>query len=361
MRNVLVTGGAGFIGSNFVHLLLGERPATRVVTLDLLTYAGVRENLEGIPDASRHTFVEGDVCDRDLVGRLLVDHEVDTIVHFAAESHVDRSITGPAAFVRTNIEGTFALLEAAREAWLHHDSDDTSRHLFHHVSTDEVFGDLGPDDPPFHESTPYDPSSPYSASKAASDHLVRAYGRTYGMPFTITNCSNNYGPRQLPEKLIPLTIMRALRGESIPVYGDGAQIRDWLYVDDHCVGILQVLDTGTIGETYNIGGGNQPTNLELVRTLCRLLDEAAPSSSVSSHEDLITFVTDRPGHDRRYAIDYGKIESELGWRPQESLESGLRKTIAWYLENSAWVDLVTEREINKDWLRQQYDKREERT
>ncbi len=355
MHNVLVTGGAGFIGSNFVHHLVGVRPEIRVVTLDLLTYAGVRENLDGLTDPSRHTFVQGDICDHDLVNRLLGEHEIDTIVHFAAESHVDRSILGPAAFVRTNIEGTFALLEAARTAW-GTPPGGAEQYRFHHVSTDEVFGDLGPEDPPFTEETPYDPSSPYSASKAASDHLVRAYGRTYGLPFTITNCSNNYGPRQLPEKLIPLTIMRALRGESIPIYGDGGQIRDWLFVEDHCEGILDVLERGHTGETYNIGGGNQPTNLQLVRTLCRLLDEAAPQTG-TSYEELVTFVADRPGHDRRYAIDCSKIESEMKWRPRQSLDSGLRETIDWYLANPDWLERVTARNANRDWIEQQYQNR----
>jgi dTDP-glucose 4,6-dehydratase len=359
MRNVLVTGGAGFIGSNFVHHALREQPHLHVVTLDLLTYAGVRANLDGLSHPDRHSFVHGDICDGKLIVQLLRDHQIDTIVHFAAESHVDRSISGPAEFIRTNIDGTFVMLEATREVWKDQVSADGHRRVFHHVSTDEVFGDLGSDDPPFSESTPYDPSSPYSASKAASDHLVRAYGRTYGLPYTISNCSNNYGPRQLPEKLIPLTIMRALRGESIPVYGDGGQIRDWLYVDDHCTGILNILERGRIGETYNIGGGNQPTNLEVVRTICSVLDEVQPNSENVPHANLITFVTDRPGHDRRYAIDSRKIESELDWHPRESLESGLRKTISWYLDNADWVEAVSSRDSNRDWFERQYENREE--
>jgi dTDP-glucose 4,6-dehydratase len=358
MKNVLVTGGAGFIGANFVHYLLGVRPEVNVVTLDLLTYAGFRENLDGLPDPSRHSFVKGDICDGELVTRILREHNIDTIVHFAAESHVDRSIAGPAAFVHTNIEGTFALLEVARTVWQDGGSPEGRTCAFHHVSTDEVFGDLGPSDPAFTESTPYDPSSPYSASKAASDHLVRAYGRTYGIPYTISNCSNNYGPRQLPEKLIPLTIMRALRGESIPIYGDGRQIRDWLYVDDHCTGILAILERGRVGETYNIGGGNQPTNLDIVHTLCGLMDEMVPSKTEGSYRELIAFVTDRPGHDRRYAIDFRKIESELGWTPQESLESGLRKTVRWYLDNGTWMEAVTTRETSRDWIEEHYEQRE---
>ncbi len=354
MRSLLVTGGAGFIGSNFVHYMLSRHADIRITNLDVLTYAGVRESLDGLSAPDRHSFVEGDICDERLVNSILADHEIDTIVHFAAESHVDRSISGPAAFVETNIEGTFNLLEAARAFWLR--GNGTQRPVrFHHVSTDEVYGRLGPSDAPFSETTPYDPSSPYAASKAASDHLVRAYGRTYGLPFTISNCSNNYGPRQLPEKLIPLTLQRALAGEPIPIYGDGRQIRDWLYVDDHCAAIDAILERGSDGETYNVGGGNQPTNLEIVRRICRHLDSLRPAGA--PHDRLITFVKDRPGHDRRYAIDFTKINRELGWEPTEDLDSGLKTTIRWYLDNEAWVDAVTSRPSYRSWVDQNYARR----
>ncbi|MBT8401943.1 MAG: dTDP-glucose 4,6-dehydratase, partial [Rhodothermia bacterium] len=321
---MLVTGGAGFIGSNFIHYMLRCSDA-RLVTLDALTYAGLRENLEHLPDSSRHAFVHGDICDRELVWSIFDNHQIDTVVHFAAESHVDRSIVAPGRFIETNVVGTMNLLEAARNRW----PDQAGYHRFHHVSTDEVYGTLEPEEPAFTESTPYDPSSPYSASKAASDHLVRAYHRTYGLPVTISNCSNNYGPRQLPEKLIPLTILRALRGEEIPVYGDGMQVRDWLYVDDHCGAINSILRGGREGETYNVGGGNQPANLSIVESICEILDELVGVQSKGPRESLITFVADRPGHDRRYAIDFSKIESELGWSPKETLEAGLRKTVKW--------------------------------
>ena len=355
MKHVLVTGGAGFIGSNFIHYLLKTEPDVRIYTLDALTYAGHRENLANLPDDSRHTFLHGNINDRALVDDLLRKHHIDTIVHFAAETHVDRSITGPASFIETNVIGTFTLLEAARQAWLEEQTVSDPR--FHHVSTDEVFGTLAPDDPPFCESTPYDPNSPYAASKASSDHLVRAYHRTYGLPITITNCSNNYGPRQFPEKLIPLVIFNALQGKPLPIYGDGQQIRDWLYVEDHCTAIHAVLTKGRLGETYLVGGRNQPPNIELVRQICAILDERFPASPHTPHADLMQHVTDRPGHDRRYDITTGKIETELGWQPQHDLDQGLRGTVDWYLGNSAWITAVTGGAGFDDWMNKNYTQR----
>ena len=335
-RNVLVTGGAGFIGCNFVRHLLATDPEIRIVTLDLLTYAGSLDNLRELPAPTRHLFVQGDICDRALVDRLLREHRIDTIAHFAAESHVDRSITGPAAFVQTNLVGTFTLLEAARAAWL--DGKTAEGRRFHHISTDEVYGTLQRDDPPFTETTPYAPNSPYSASKAGSDHLVRAYFHTYGLPVVTTNCSNNYGPFQHGEKFIPTVIRSCLLQKPIPVYGDGSNIRDWLYVEDHCRGIDAVIRRGRSGETYNIGGCNEWANLDIARLICQLLDERRPKHA--PHEQLITFVTDRPGHDWRYAIDAGKMDRELGWRPRETFNTGIAKTVDWYLErhaaNPAW-------------------------
>ncbi|MBC14864.1 MAG: dTDP-glucose 4,6-dehydratase [Rhodothermaceae bacterium] len=329
---VLITGGAGFIGSAMVRSALARRPEHRVVTLDALTYAGSVASLADLDGAERHTFVHGDIRDGALVRDLLREHAVGLVVHLAAESHVDRSISGPSAFVETNVLGTQTLLDACREVW---DGADGVR--FHHVSTDEVYGDLGPDDPAFTEQTPYAPSSPYSASKAGSDHLVRASGRTYGLPVSITNCSNNYGPRQYPEKLIPVVLQRALAGEPIPVYGDGANVRDWLFVDDHCDAIWTVIERGAVGETYNVGGHAEVGNLDLVRMLCAILDERRPASA--PHADLITFVTDRPGHDRRYAVDTAKIEA-LGWSPRQSLRTGLEATVDWYLAHQSWVSTV---------------------
>ncbi len=352
MKNVLVTGGAGFIGANFIRYLLRTDPQARIVNLDALTYAGSLENLRGLPDEARHTFVHGDICDAALVERLLVENEIDTIVHFAAESHVDRSILGPAPFVQTNVVGTFTLLEAARLVW----KGDFAGKRFHHVSTDEVFGSLAPDDPPFTETTPYAPRSPYSASKAASDHLVRAYFHTYGLPVTLTNCSNNYGPYQFPEKLIPLMILNALEGKLLPVYGDGRQIRDWLYVEDHCEAIDLVLRRGRPGETYNISGGNQTCNLEIVHHICALLDELHPEGA--PHVQLITHVPDRPGHDRRYAMDSRKIQVELGWRPRHDLLSGLRATVEWYLNHPQWVQAIRMRNDYQTWLEKNYSRRE---
>lgn len=327
-HNVLVTGGAGFIGSNFVEHLLDSDPDVRLINLDLLTYAGTLDNLAGVSNSDRHTFVQGDICDAELVARLLREHDVETIVHFAAESHVDRSITGPAEFIQTNLVGTFTLLEAARVLWIDEKRLSADACRFHHISTDEVYGTLGRDDPAFAETTPYAPNSPYSASKAGSDHLVRAYYHTYGLPVTTTNCSNNYGPRQHGEKFIPTIIRSCLFEKPIPVYGDGSNIRDWLYVLDHCRGIDEVIRKGRLGETYNVGGNCEMSNLDVVRAVCGVLDEVRPRSS--PHFDLVEFVTDRPGHDWRYAIDISKIETELGWEPEESFESGIRKTVDWY-------------------------------
>ena len=357
MHHVLVTGGAGFIGSNFVRYLLRVEPEVHVVNLDALTYAGSLENLTDLPDPQRHTFVHGDICDRSLVDALLHEHQIDTVVHFAAESHVDRSIFGPARFVQTNIIGTFTLLEAVRQFWLQERALPKETVLFHHVSTDEVFGSLEPRDPPFSETTPYAPNSPYAASKAASDHLVRAYGHTYGLPYTLTNCSNNYGPYQFPEKLIPLMILNALEGRALPVYGDGGQIRDWLYVEDHCEALWLVIRKGRRGETYNIGGGNQPTNLEVVQTLCAILDEILPQSPHAPHAKLIQFVADRPGHDRRYAMDIRKICQELGWQPKESLRSGLEKTVRWYLNHPQWIEAIRRESDYQEWMQKNYAER----
>lgn len=356
MRNVLVTGGAGFIGSNFVRHLLRNEPEVKILNLDALTYAGSMENLRDLPDPRRHSFVEGDICDASLVSDLLRRNDIDTIVHFAAESHVDRSILGPGPFIQTNVMGTFTLLEAARGFWLAHDDSEIQKYRFHHVSTDEVYGSLGPDDPPFSETTPYAPNSPYAASKAASDHLVRAYGHTYSLPISISNCSNNYGPYQFPEKLIPLMILSALEGKPLPVYGDGRQIRDWLYVEDHCEAIHVILRRGRAGETYNVGGGNQPTNLTIVETICEMLDELRPSTS--SHHDLIQFVVDRPGHDRRYAMDISKIHRELEWSPRHSLADGMRASVQWFLSHPDWTSAILKRSEYRDWLERNYQKRE---
>ncbi len=357
MKNILVTGGAGFIGSNFVHFILQREPQVSVVNLDALTYAGSLENLRQLPDPDRHAFVHGEITDRDLVNELLRSHQIDTIVHFAAETHVDRSILGPEQFIQTNIVGTFTLLEAARRFWLQDQAVPLDDVRFHHVSTDEVYGTLAPGDPAFREDTPYDPRSPYSASKAASDHLVRAYFHTYGVPVTITNCSNNYGPYQFPEKLIPVMIANALEGKELPVYGDGLQIRDWLYVDDHSEAIRRVIRSGRVGETYNIGGDNQPPNIEVVQTICHILDELRRESPHQPHESLIRFVKDRPGHDRRYDIDISKIKNELGWEPQESLATGLLKTVTWYLENQDWVNAILQREDYQAWMSRNYEQR----
>jgi dTDP-glucose 4,6-dehydratase len=355
MQNILVTGGAGFIGSNFVHYLLHAEPNAQVVNLDVLTYAGSLENLRGTSDSRQYAFVHGDICDSELVRRLLRTYRIDTIVHFAAESHVDRSIIAPEQFIRTNIVGTYTLLEQARGFWMTEKPFPRESVRFHHVSTDEVYGSLAADAPAFSETTPYAPNSPYAASKASSDHLVRSYAHTYGMPVTISNCSNNYGPRQFPEKLIPLIILNALARKSLPIYGDGQQIRDWLYVTDHCEAIHKILMLGRPGETYNIGGGNQPANLGIVETICDLLDEVRPPAA---HHKLITFVADRPGHDRRYAMNIAKIEKDLGWRPSHSLADGLRETVEWYLANSDWATVIQKQQEYQRWLGQNYQERE---
>lgn len=355
MRNILVTGGAGFIGSNFVRHILDARQDVHVVNLDVLSYAGSRENLKDLPGVGRHEFVHGDIRDRPLVDRLLRDHNIDTIVHFAAETHVDRSILGPEPFIQTNVVGTFTLLEAARQCWLPEGAA-APGHRFHHVSTDEVYGSLGPNEPAFSESTPYAPNSPYAASKAASDHLVRAYAHTYGLPVTISNCSNNYGPYQFPEKLIPLMILNALGARPLPVYGDGQQIRDWLFVQDHCEAIQAILERGTAGRMYNIGGGNQPANLTIVQTICDMLDELRPAST--THSQLIQYVADRPGHDRRYAMDIARISSELNWRPRHSLTEGLQATIEWYLAHTEWIEAIRKQADYQNWVSSNYDKRE---
>jgi dTDP-glucose 4,6-dehydratase len=338
MKTLLVTGGAGFIGGNFVHHVIGRSEA-RVVNLDKLTYAGNLDTLAPLRANPRHIFVQGDIADQALVQRLLADYEVDAVVNFAAESHVDRSIDGPAAFVETNVVGTFNLLDCARDYWSGLSKPRKEAFRFLHVSTDEVYGSLGATGR-FTESTPYAPNSPYSASKAASDHLARAWHHTYGLPVLTTNCSNNYGPYQFPEKLIPLVTLKALRGESLPIYGDGGNIRDWLYVEDHCRAIWRVLEAGRPGEVYNVGGDSERTNLQVVDTLCSLLDALVPSSPYRPHAKLKTFVTDRPGHDRRYAIDATKLKTELGWTPRESFESGLERTLRWYLENRSWCERV---------------------
>lgn len=335
-HNMLVTGGAGFIGANFVRHYLSTNLTVNIINLDLLTYAGSLNNLEGLPDLSRHHFIQGDIADSALITKILRDNQVDTIVHFAAESHVDRSIQGPSAFVQTNVVGTFVLLEAARQYWLKEKKRLDTECRFHHISTDEVYGTLAKSDPAFTETTAYAPNSPYSASKAGSDHLVRAYYHTYHLPVTISNCSNNYGPYQHPEKFIPTVIRSCMEWKPIPVYGDGSNIRDWLYVEDHCRGIADILSNGRVGEAYNLGGQHEIDNLSLVNTICKMLDKLYPREK--SYSSLIHFVTDRPGHDWRYAIDITKISRELGWHPHESFESGLRKTIAFYCENESVLD-----------------------
>ncbi|MBP7442596.1 MAG: dTDP-glucose 4,6-dehydratase [Thauera sp.] len=352
---ILVTGGAGFIGANFVldWLAASDEP---VVNLDALTYAGNLETLACLQGDPRHLFVHGDICDRALVDRLFAEHKPRAVVHFAAESHVDRSIHGPGAFVRTNVEGTFTLLEAARAHWSTLPAGERETFRFLHVSTDEVYGSLGPNDPAFTETKTYEPNSPYSASKAASDHLVRAWHHTYGLPVLTTNCSNNYGPYQFPEKLIPLMIVNALAGKPLPIYGDGLNVRDWLYVGDHCSAIREVLARGRLGETYNVGGWNEMANIDIVTTLCALLDELRPDAG-GSYARLVTYVKDRPGHDRRYAIDARKIERELGWRPAETFQSGIRKTVQWYLDNPGWIANV-QSGAYRDWVARNYAGRE---
>lgn len=344
-RSIVITGGAGFIGSNFVHHWCENYPEDRVIVLDALTYAGNLHNLATLKDRKNFRFLQGDICDRALVDELFAGENIDTVAHFAAESHVDRSILGPGAFVQTNVVGTFTLLESFRQHWLSNHQPDNYRFL--HVSTDEVYGSLGVDDPAFTETTPYAPNSPYSASKAGSDHLARAYFHTYGMPTIITNCSNNYGSYHFPEKLIPLMCINILLGKPLPVYGDGQNVRDWLYVRDHCQALDTVIHKGKAGETYNIGGNNEVKNIDLVRMLCDLMDELAPDLPVKPAQNLITFVRDRPGHDRRYAIDASKIRTELGWQPQETVEGGLRKTIQWYLDHRDWWQPLLSKEYQE--------------
>ncbi|HEY2682959.1 MAG TPA: dTDP-glucose 4,6-dehydratase [Steroidobacteraceae bacterium] len=363
-HNLFVTGGAGFIGSNFVHHWLAKPGAGKLVVFDALTYAGNPDNLSGLEKNPRFVFVKGDICDEATVRTLLEEHRIDTLVHFAAESHVDRSILGPDDFIRTNVVGTHALLKVAKALWVERKL--VAKHRFHHVSTDEVYGSLSPADPRFHEDTPYAPNSPYSASKAGSDHLVRAYHETFGLSTTITNCSNNYGPYHFPEKLIPLTIVNILQGKPLPVYGDGLQIRDWLYVEDHCVAIALALERGLPGQVYNIGGNSETTNIEIVRGLCALLDERiaesselraafaqAPASQGKRSSELITHVKDRPGHDRRYAIDCSKAARELGYAPARDLATGLRATVDWYLANRRWWQALLDKKY-ADWLAKNY-------
>jgi dTDP-glucose 4,6-dehydratase len=363
-RNVFITGGAGFIGANFVRHWLANSGGGRVVVFDALTYAGNIDNLAGLDDDPRYVFVKGDICDEATVRALLEQHRIDTLVHFAAESHVDRSILGPDDFIRTNIVGTHSLLKAAKAQWI--DRKMVAAHRFHHVSTDEVYGSLGPADPPFNERTPYAPNSPYSASKASSDHLVRAYYETFGLQSTVTNCSNNYGPYQFPEKLIPLTIVNILLGKPLPVYGDGLQVRDWLHVEDHCAAIALALERGNPGQVYNIGGNSETTNIEIVRTLCRLVDQAlsgrpelqrafpsSPAVNGRRSVDLITHVRDRPGHDRRYAIDYTKAARDLGYAPARDLANGLHATLGWYLANTIWWQALLGRDYS-EWLDKNY-------
>jgi dTDP-glucose 4,6-dehydratase len=352
MKNVLVTGGAGFIGSNFIRYLLANGSAEKVINLDALTYAGNIANLAGVDADARYRFVHADIRSREVVQKLLVEEQIDTIVHFAAETHVDRSIIQPEIFIESNVLGTFQLLEAARLAW----GADFSGKRFHHVSTDEVYGTLSPDEPAFTESTPYNPRSPYSASKAGSDHCARAYFHTYGLPVTLSNCSNNYGPYQYPEKFIPVIILNCLIGEPIPVYGDGQQVRDWIYVEDHCAGILRVLQAGAPGETYHLGGGNQISNLHILKQVCALMDRKRPDSPYTPHKSLLRFVTDRPGHDRRYAMDCAKAKAELGWQAQEDLAGGLEKTIDWYLGHMDWLLAAAQDEKYRAWIRAHYKK-----
>jgi len=355
-QNILVTGGAGFIGSNFIRYLQDHQLSSKIVNLDLLTYAGSLQNLHDLPHPEQFVFIQGDVCDQALVEGILRDYQIDTIVHFAAESHVDRSLQGPSAFIQTNIIGTFALLEAARKVWLIEQGKTEKEVRFHHISTDEVFGSLEPGDPAFEETTPYAPNSPYAASKASSDHLVRSYGHSFGLPFTISNCSNNYGPFQFPEKLIPLMILNALTGKPLPIYGDGMQIRDWLYVEDHCDAIWTILQKGKNSESYNIGGGNQPPNIEIVKTICAILDKIEPKSE--PYANLIHYVTDRPGHDRRYAMNIEKIRAQLNWQPKFDLERGLLHTVKWYLSHLDWLNAILAEKDYQNWVQINYQGRD---
>lgn len=350
---ILVTGGAGFIGGNFVLDWLANPSAEGIVNLDKLTYAGNLATLKSLEKDSRHVFVQGDIGDYNLVLSLLKKHQIRAVVNFAAESHVDRSIHGPGDFIQTNVLGTFNLLEAVRAYWTELPEDQKQQFRFLHVSTDEVYGSLSPTDPAFSETNAYEPNSPYSASKAASDHLVRAWHHTYGLPVLTTNCSNNYGPYHFPEKLIPLVILNALAGKPLPIYGDGQQIRDWLYVKDHCSAIRRVLEAGKLGETYNVGGWNEKPNLDVVHTICSILDQLRPKADKSNYASQITYVKDRPGHDRRYAIDATKLERELGWKPAETFETGIHKTVQWYLDYPEWVEGVVSGSY-RDWVNKQY-------
>ncbi len=353
--SILVTGGAGFIGSNFILSWI-EKSASAVINLDLLTYAGNPENLSSIEKDARHLLVRGDICDAELVGSLLRAHQPKAIVHFAAESHVDRSIVSPEAFLRTNVHGTFVLLDQAKRYWSELGEAGRRAFRFLHVSTDEVYGTLGPNDPAFSETTAYAPNSPYAASKAGSDHMARAYHHTFGLPVLTTNCSNNYGPFQFPEKLIPLMILNALENKPLPVYGDGMNVRDWLFVEDHCAAIRAVLQKGRVGETYNIGGNSERANIDVVTAICDIVDEMRPRPAGGSRRDLITYVKDRPGHDRRYAIDASKVTRELGWRPEAEFEGGLRRTVAWYLDHSAWIERVRTGAY-LEWINRNYTER----
>ena len=359
MKNLLVTGGCGFIGSNFIHFLQRVDSSLNIHNLDSLTYAANEKNLAAFEGTPNYHFVQGDICDSELVEKILVENEIDTIIHFAAETHVDRSIFGPEAFIQTNVVGTFRLLEAARKVWMGDGKKDINQYRFHHVSTDEVYGTLNPEDSAFSETTPYAPNSPYSASKASSDHLVRSYFHTYGMPVTISNCSNNYGAYQFPEKLIPLVILNAIQGKPLPVYGDGKQVRDWLFVGDHCEAIYQIMIKGKPGETYNIGGNNERTTVEVISTICEILDEVSPGSKYIPHINLLTHVNDRPGHDRRYAINATKILHELGWSPKMNFKEGILQTVTWYLDHMDWVEEMLSRKDYKAWLEKNYDKRGE--
>ncbi len=360
LDRLLVTGGAGFIGSNFIHNTLSKHSNVLIVNYDLLTYAGNLENVKKFSNNRNYIFTEADICDQNALLEQVIKYNINTIIHFAAESHVDRSILGPSAFVRTNIDGTFSILEVLRKIQQDTTKSKSGIIRFHHISTDEVFGSLNIGDPPFTEKTPYSPNSPYAATKASSDHLVQAYHVTYHLPVTISNCSNNYGPYQFPEKLIPMVILNALENKELPIYGDGQQIRDWLYVDDHCDAIWQILQSGNIGESYNIGGNNQPTNLEIVEKICRLLDELKPRPNRSSYQELINFVSDRPGHDRRYAMDISKIQAELGWKPKHDLENGLKKTVEWYLSNNEWITSIRQNRQFNEWKTRNYSIRGEK-
>lgn len=357
MKNILVTGGAGFIGSNFIHYILRTRKDFHITNLDALTYSGNLENLGDLEGSDKYHFIKGDICNPEGIDYLFQNNQFDAVVHFAAETHVDRSIKEPMRFVQTNVMGTANLLSNSLNYWEHLDRKAKKAFRFLHISTDEVFGSLSKNDPPFSETTPYAPNSPYAASKAAGDHLVRSYFTTYEFPAIITNCSNNYGPYQFPEKLIPLMVLNAVNGKALPVYGDGQQIRDWLFVQDHCRALLSVLEKGKVGESYNIGGNNQPANLKIVEKICAILDKLLPDSEYKPHKQLIHFVEDRPGHDRRYAMNIDKIKKEIGWQPKEDLDTGLEKTVKWYLENHEWVENIINKPDYMEWMQANYSRR----